>query len=88
MPANRIFDGPIANLLSILCILIEIIPRAHVKGWVLMILNLALSLVIFQATGAASMAVKGLTLLLPRLPYCLSCMSTLKDFHQNAQYWK
>ena len=29
-PANSIFDGPITNLLSVLCILIEI--RAHAKG--------------------------------------------------------
>ena len=31
-PPNSIFDGPITNLLSVLCILIEILPRAHAKG--------------------------------------------------------
>ena len=31
-PENRIFDGLIANLLSILSILIEDLSRAHVKG--------------------------------------------------------
>ena len=30
-PANSVFDGPITNLLSILCILIEILSRAHAK---------------------------------------------------------
>jgi len=88
MPANRIFDGPVTNLLSVLCILIEIIPCAHVKGWVLTILNLALSLVIFQVIGAASMAVKGLTLLLPCLPHCLSCMSMLKGLPPKCTVWK
>ena len=31
-PANSIFDGPITNLLSTLCILIEILSRAQAKG--------------------------------------------------------
>ena len=31
-PANSIFAGPIANLLSILCIWVEILSRAHAKG--------------------------------------------------------
>ena len=30
--ANRLFDGPIANLLSVLCILIQIFPCAHPNG--------------------------------------------------------
>ena len=30
--ANSIFDGPITNLLSILCVLIHISSRAHPKG--------------------------------------------------------
>ena len=29
--ANSILDGPITNLLSILCILIEVLSRAHAK---------------------------------------------------------
>ena len=30
-PANSIFEGPITTLLSILCILIEVLLRAHAK---------------------------------------------------------
>ena len=30
--ANSIFGGPLTDLLSMLCILIEILSRAHVKG--------------------------------------------------------
>ena len=32
MLANSIFDGPVTSLLSILCILIGILLRAHAKG--------------------------------------------------------
>ena len=32
MPEDGIFDGPVTNLLSVLCILIELFWRAHVKG--------------------------------------------------------
>ena len=31
-PPGNIFDGPIANLLSGLCILIEIVQRVYAKG--------------------------------------------------------
>ena len=31
-PKNSLFDGPVTNLLSILCILIEGLSRAHAKG--------------------------------------------------------
>ena len=31
-PANSIFGGPITNLLSILCILIQVLSLAHEKG--------------------------------------------------------
>ena len=31
-PADSIFDGPVTNLLSILCILIEVLSRAHAEG--------------------------------------------------------
>ena len=30
-PGNSVFDGPITNIISILCILIEILTRAHAK---------------------------------------------------------
>ena len=32
MPADSVSDGPITNLLSILCFLIEILSPAHAKG--------------------------------------------------------
>ena len=31
-PANSVFDGPVTNLLLVLCILIEALSRAHEKG--------------------------------------------------------
>ena len=47
-----IFDGPITKLLSILCILIEILPCAHAKGKKsVMISNLALLLVVLRVTA-------------------------------------
>ena len=60
-PLSSIFDGPVTNLLSMLCILTEILSRAHTKG--------AEShngfksgtfIGRFRVDGAASMAVKGL----------------------------
>ena len=46
------FDCPITKLLSILCILIEIVSRAHAKGdKSVVISNLALLLVVFRVTG-------------------------------------
>ena len=33
-PSNSTFDGPITNLLLILCILMEVLSRARAKGWV------------------------------------------------------
>ena len=51
-PADSIFDGPITNLVSILCISVEILSRAHAKGEkALMVSSLALLLVIFQVTA-------------------------------------
>ena len=48
MPANSIFDGPIANLFLILCVLIEVLSRAHAKEeTTVMISSFALLLVIF-----------------------------------------
>ena len=48
-PANSIFDGPISNLLSVLCILTGILSRAHARGKkALMISNLALLSVVFR----------------------------------------
>ena len=60
---NSIFDGPITDLLSVLCILIEIFSRAHAnvqkqktktkrkrEKKAVMISDLALLLVIFRET--------------------------------------
>ena len=30
-PANSIFDGPVTTLLSLLCVLVEVLSRAHAK---------------------------------------------------------
>ena len=61
-PVNSIFDDPTATLLSILCILIDILSCTPPKG------NKGLSdfkfgtfICRFQSDGAASMAVKGLS---------------------------
>ena len=62
-PPNSIFDGPVTNLLSILCTLIEILSRAQTKGAKKRSLNgfkFATSIGLFPHDGAASMAVKGL----------------------------
>ena len=49
MRANSIFDGPITNILSVLCILIEVLSGAYVNGEkALVISSLALLLIIFQ----------------------------------------
>ena len=59
-PANSIFDGPITNLLLILCILIEIFSRAHALGGSLNDFKFGTFIDNFQSDGAASKAVKGL----------------------------
>ena len=62
MPVNSIFDGPITNLLSILCILIEIVSRARAKGGK-SLNDFKFGTIVgrFQSDGVASMAVKRLT---------------------------
>ena len=63
-PANSIFDETIASLLSILCILIEVLSRAHSKGGKsLNDFNLGTFIGSFLSDGAACTAVKGLNLL-------------------------
>ena len=64
-PENRIFDGPIIDLLSILRILIEIISHAHAKGGgggggSLNDLKFGTFVGLLPSDGVASMAVKGL----------------------------
>ena len=59
--ANSIFDGPITNLLSTMCILIEILSCAHAKrGKGLNDFKFGTFIGRFQSDGAASMAVKWL----------------------------
>ena len=54
-PAKSIFDGPITNLLSVLCILTEVLSGVHAKGGVgcggLNDLQFFVSLVVFQVTA-------------------------------------
>ena len=58
-PANSILDGPVTNLLSVLCILVEVLSRAQVtRGESLNLSNLAVGS--FLSDGAESTAVKGL----------------------------
>ena len=60
MQENSIFDGLITNLLSTLCILIEVLSRAHAKEGSLNDLKSGTSTNCFLSDGAASTAVKGL----------------------------
>ena len=64
-PANSAFDGLITNLLSLLCILVEVISRAHAIGWgvgggCLNGFRFGTFIGRFPSDGAARMAVKGL----------------------------
>ena len=61
MPANSVFDGPITNLLSVLCIVAEILSRAHAK-WEESVNDFKFGTFIgrFLNDSAANMAVKGL----------------------------
>ena len=59
-PANSIFYGPVTNLLSVLCILIGILLRAHTQGKkALIISNLTLLSVVFRAMARQSWQWKG-----------------------------
>ena len=62
-PENSIFDGPITTLLSVLCILVEVLSRTHAKkGKSLSDFKSGTSIGRFSSDGAASRtAVKGLT---------------------------
>ena len=59
--ANSISDGPMTNLLSTLCILAEVLSRAHAKGGKgLNDFKFGTFIGRFQSDCKASMAVKGL----------------------------
>ena len=60
-PANSIFDGPITSLLSVLCILVEVLSNAQAKkGKSFNHFKFGTSVGRFSSDGAASTAVKGL----------------------------
>ena len=62
-PADSIFDAPITNLPSVLCILIEILSPAHAKGEKsLNDFKFGTSTGHFPSDSATSMAVKGLSI--------------------------
>ena len=61
MPADGISDGPVTNLPSILCILIELFSPAHAKGGKkLNGFKFGTFICCFLSEGMASMAMKGL----------------------------
>ena len=63
MPADSIFDGPVTNLPSVLCILIEILSPAHTNGEKsLNDFKFVTSTGRFPSDSAISMAVKGLSI--------------------------
>ena len=60
-PANNIFDGPLANLFSVLCVLVDILSSALAKrGKSLNGFKFGTPVGRFSSDGAASRAVKGL----------------------------
>ena len=66
-PANSIFDGPITNLLSVLCIAAEILSCVHAKGEVsLNYFECGSFIGRFPSDAAASIAVEGLNEPQPR----------------------
>ena len=65
MPPNSIFDGPITSLLLILCILIEVLSRAHATSKKsLNDFRFGAFIGHFPSDGTVSMAVKGLTMMM------------------------
>ena len=69
-PADSIFDGPITNLLSTLCVLIEICSPAHAKEKIsLNDFKLGTFIGHFPSDGTASTAMKGL---IPELWRCVT----------------
>ena len=74
MPANSILDGPITALLSILCILVEVLSCARAKKRKrLNDFKFGTSVGHVLSDGAASTAVKGLNML--QLGFCCKIVS-------------
>ena len=63
-PSNSKFDGPITNLLSVLCIVIEILSHAHQMGEESLRDFKFGTFWSFSSDSAAVIAVKGLIVLL------------------------
>ena len=59
--ANSTFDGPITDLLSVLCILIAVLSPAHATGKSLNDFKFGAFIGRFPSDGVASVAVKVLT---------------------------
>ena len=73
-PADSIFDGPITNLPSVLCVLVEFLSRAQAKTEkILNDFKFGTSIGRFSSDGAASTAVKGLRSMLTYGHYFLVC---------------
>ena len=69
-PANNTFDGPITNLLSMLCILVEILSPAQAKREKsLNDFKFGNSVDRFPSDSAGSTAVKGLNTIIPIVAY-------------------
>ena len=64
VPPNSIFDGPITSLLLILCILIEVLSRAHATSKKSLNDFRFGAFNCFSSDGTVSMAVKGLTMMM------------------------
>ena len=76
-PVNSVFDGPVTTLLSLLCILLEVLSRALAKkGKSLNGFKVGTSVGRFSSDGAASTAVKGglitLVFMVVRLTFTVS----------------
>ena len=68
---NNIFDGPITNLLSVLCILIEVLSLAHAKEEnSCNDFKFGTFIGCFQSDMLAKMAVKGLIMM---IIYTVAC---------------
>ena len=70
-PENSLFDGPVTNLLSVQCSLVEILSRGHAKG-AKSLNDLKFGTVVgrFASGTLASIAVKGLR---QAISECLEC---------------
>ena len=70
-PADSIFDGPVTNLLSVLCIWVEVLLRAHAKSGESLNDFKFGSCSRFSSDAAASTAVKGLSIVRTEKNVCI-----------------